>query len=749
MLTAIGSSRAKITMPQGAQCKVGNLTIPANVAIDYSFGGAFLLSTGTTLTHVGPILADRRKIFFNALATQGTVSLAGSMTTVADPEWWSVNTTPGTTDMTAGIQAANAALVTIGAGEISLSPANYLITALTIGTSSAFTGISLGGTNGLSGTTLTYSGTGDAITVLKGRFVRLHDFLLVKSSATKSTSRGIVLTGTSGTGADTFYTEIERVTVGNTSAGFNIGVINGNGTNGFDADLTDIKHSTFQYNNIGLEITGQNSTQINCFDVSIAGNATYGVYNNQGGSEVNWYGGSFGTNGIGFYQLSSGNVLLDGIRDEFGGGSSGSDYQFYKNGNTPTINVVISRYIAAASIALNKPLIASTKGNITIRDSIFYSGSARYIPFGSYDNEGTGGGPGTTVRLINNIVNENVALIGIDTVTGSQDGLTYVEEGNVKYTDAGVLAGYFPNRRGVMIWPTLTDNASFTISTTAANSRYTLDFLSTAKFRTSAAPSSPAAGSLTVWDDSTDLRFHDKNAAGTIGTTVVADTGASNQFLTAISAAGVPSKAQPTEANLSTSDITTNNVTSTKHGLAPKSPADATQFLNGAATSVFALVKDSDLSTTDITTNDVTTSKHGFVPKATNVVSQALMSTATYGTVDTLLSTTAAVDMNTGTATLLFTCPTGKTCVITRVVVSNASTSLTTASWCYGWESATFTNVIATATRTELTGATLYTILIPKVGATLGTSTGTFKTLNTILQGGAATARMDVFGYVF
>jgi hypothetical protein len=66
-----------------------------------------------------------------------------------------------------------------------------------------------------------------------------------------------------------------------------------------------------------------------------------------------------------------------------------------------------------------------------------------------------------------------------------------------------------------------------------------------------AAPSSPAAGKVAVYSDSTDLRFHDKNASGVIGTTVVADTGASNNFLTAISAAGAISKAQPAFSNLS------------------------------------------------------------------------------------------------------------------------------------------------------------------------------------------------------
>ncbi len=71
----------------------------------------------------------------------------------------------------------------------------------------------------------------------------------------------------------------------------------------------------------------------------------------------------------------------------------------------------------------------------------------------------------------------------------------------------------------------------------------------------------------------------------------------------------------PAESAITFTDITTNNVSSTLHGFAPKSPADATKFLNGAATPAFAAVKDSDLSTTDITTNNVSASKHGFAPK--------------------------------------------------------------------------------------------------------------------------------------
>lgn len=114
-----------------------------------------------------------------------------------------------------------------------------------------------------------------------------------------------------------------------------------------------------------------------------------------------------------------------------------------------------------------------------------------------------------------------------------------------------------------------------------------------------------------------------------------------------------------------------------------------------------------------------------------------------------LLSTTSAVDMNTATATTLYTCPSGKSCAITKVMVTAASTSLTTASYSFGWNSASFNDVIANATHTELTGSTLYTVLNAKIGATLGGSSGTFKVLMNTLQGGAATTTIRVWGIVY
>lgn len=70
-------------------------------------------------------------------------------------------------------------------------------------------------------------------------------------------------------------------------------------------------------------------------------------------------------------------------------------------------------------------------------------------------------------------------------------------------------------------------------------------------FTNTAAPGTPAAGKVRVFTDSTSKTARMINDAGTLASMVVADTGASNNFLTAVSTAGVISKAQPTQDNIS------------------------------------------------------------------------------------------------------------------------------------------------------------------------------------------------------
>ena len=115
----------------------------------------------------------------------------------------------------------------------------------------------------------------------------------------------------------------------------------------------------------------------------------------------------------------------------------------------------------------------------------------------------------------------------------------------------------------------------------------------------------------------------------------------------------------------------------------------------------------------------------------------------------TRLATASLVDMNTATASTLYTVPSDKSCVITSIVVRNANVSLTTASFSFGFTSAVYNDVIANATHTEINSATVYTILNAKAGAKLGISGNALKVLMNTLQGAAATTTMEVYGYLF
>jgi hypothetical protein len=112
------------------------------------------------------------------------------------------------------------------------------------------------------------------------------------------------------------------------------------------------------------------------------------------------------------------------------------------------------------------------------------------------------------------------------------------------------------------------------------------------------APTAPSAGQVVLWSDVIDKRFHDKNDAGVIGTTVVADTGAAHNFLTGISTAGVISKAQPSCADLSDggagcSGIATNDIAPVAVATTANITLSGEQTIDGITTSTSrVLVKD-------------------------------------------------------------------------------------------------------------------------------------------------------------
>lgn len=204
------------------------------------------------------------------------------------------------------------------------------------------------------------------------------------------------------------------------------------------------------------------------------------------------------------------------------------------------------------------------------------------------------------------------------------------------------------------------------------------------------------------------------------------------------------------ESGLTFGNFTTNNVTTGQHGLAPISPNLTTQFLNGGNPPAYAQVKDSDLSISNVTTNNVTSGTHGFVPAASDNASQFLNNgnPPLFATASAQLASSSGVALSTSTATTLYTVPTGRTAIIEQVVVRNANTNLTTASYSFGFNSASFNDVIADATHTELTTNTLYTVLNSKAGAAIGAAGAAFSLKANTTQT-TATVTVDTYGYLF
>jgi len=116
---------------------------------------------------------------------------------------------------------------------------------------------------------------------------------------------------------------------------------------------------------------------------------------------------------------------------------------------------------------------------------------------------------------------------------------------------------------------------------------------------------------------------------------------------------------------------------------------------------------------------------------------------------DTKLATVTEIDMNTVATTDLFTVPAGKSCVITHIVIRNASITLNTASFGFGFNANADDVVAAAVLGGNLSAAAKYRVLEATDGAVRGAATDVLKIGVDTVQGAAATMDVDVFGYLF
>ena len=118
---------------------------------------------------------------------------------------------------------------------------------------------------------------------------------------------------------------------------------------------------------------------------------------------------------------------------------------------------------------------------------------------------------------------------------------------------------------------------------------------------------------------------------------------------------------------------------------------------------------------------------------------------------DTLLASVPSVDLNAVAETTLFTCPAGKSCIITKVIIrfaTGAGLPMGTMECSFGWNTGNADDVIANALRV-LTAATNYLIIAAEGDAEIGLTTGVFKIDVQVAEGAALTATVEVFGYLF
>lgn len=151
----------------------------------------------------------------------------------------------------------------------------------------------------------------------------------------------------------------------------------------------------------------------------------------------------------------------------------------------------------------------------------------------------------------------------------------------------------------------------------------------------------------------------------------------------------------------------------------------------------------------------------GYTPRMTLDNSGALTVTSCTGcggavTGEQLLATVPSVNLNSaGTSTNLYTVPVGKTLVVTRIVVRNASAAVSTANLKFEFAADTENVASVTSALASLDNPAKYYTHLPGIYdlygavATIGVAGEILKARNSVAEGSALTVTIDVFGYLF
>lgn len=117
------------------------------------------------------------------------------------------------------------------------------------------------------------------------------------------------------------------------------------------------------------------------------------------------------------------------------------------------------------------------------------------------------------------------------------------------------------------------------------------------------------------------------------------------------------------------------------------------------------------------------------------------------GSKNEFMKTIEGIDLNSDVAQVLLTVPVSNIFIPTRLIVRNASASVTTATFSVGFTPVGYGDVVADSGYSELVDSTLATVVAPKKGAKIGAAGDTLKLIANTLEGSALTVTIDLFGY--
>lgn len=442
------------TLVVSTSLAANGVTVPANVNLKVT--GAGQLTGSGTVTIVGGFEAPTNKRVFGAGLT---VSFFGNhKLSLMYPEWWGAGAGIAAAPNAAALNAASLALSTMTSGIIQLGPGTYDFNAQwLIGVSGSFTGISVQGSNGYVGSTLNWTGATNVVAVkfIKGRMNKFHDVAVI-NAVSKGTTVGLQFTSPNAlAGASTFFADVQRVLV----RGFHINLEDGDSANiGADSDLMVVKNVALESGDIGLRVSGFNSTVINCDSVNLFDNTDTGAWFTQV-QQVDWKGGVVHGNGTtgnaaSFYFATSGILNIHDVRDEYPD-SAGYRFLVVATPSYAQIHVSHVYWAGTASNAWTRGVLAAPSAGTMEIDNCNFAvagGGFPITPLGS-SIAGEFGSRYLSINMHDNAVLSSVPLFAYDAVSNtSANGMRYRLTNNAKIT-AGNMAGFFPDEEGIIDWP--------------------------------------------------------------------------------------------------------------------------------------------------------------------------------------------------------------------------------------------------------------------------------------------------------